>query len=311
MAHPARRLAANAPGALFVDGRCIDCGACKWIAPATFDEHAGLARVHTQPHGATEREQAAVALLSCPTGSIGVEAAAADASQLRARLAPLAAGFPRPFAPQVLHCGFHARATFGASSWLLLRRDGNVLIDVPRFTAPLVERIGALGGVRWLFLTHRDDVDGHERFARRFGCERILHRADVEPTTRDVERLVDGEAPIELAPDLLIVPTPGHTRGSLCLWHRGGDGHLFTGDHLAWNPARDHPDGFREFFWDSWPRLVESTRRLATMTRRGELRFEWLLPGHGAPGRAPVGEMAARLAAAVDWMAQPQPEDPR
>jgi glyoxylase-like metal-dependent hydrolase (beta-lactamase superfamily II)/ferredoxin len=307
MATSARRLAANAPGAFFVDESCIDCGACQWMAPATFDGHAGRARVHAQPSDPRAVEQAAAALLACPTASIGIDG---DGAPDRATLARIAATFPRPFTRDVLHCGFHAEATYGAASWLLRRRDGNVLVDVPRFAAPLFERIAALGGVRWLVLTHNDDVAGHDRVAARFGCERVLHRADLDEATRDVERVVDGEEPLELARDLVVLPTPGHSRGSICLWHRPeggapaetGGGHLFTGDHLAWDAALDHPYGFREFLWDSWERVISSTRRLAAMAARGEFRFEWLLPAHGAPGRAAPETMAAKLAAAIAWM---------
>ncbi|HET6147374.1 MAG TPA: ferredoxin, partial [Polyangia bacterium] len=36
MANPASRLDENAPGAFFVDASCIDCDACRQLAPATF-----------------------------------------------------------------------------------------------------------------------------------------------------------------------------------------------------------------------------------------------------------------------------------
>jgi len=301
MATLSRRLPANAPGELFVDSSCIDCGACMWIAPATFEEHDGQSRVHSQPADDERTALAAAALLSCPTASIGI-ARDDHASPLRAQVQRHAQLFPRPFAPQVLHCGYHSEATFGAASWLLLRPDGNVLVDVPRFTAPLVARIAALGGVRWLFLTHRDDVAGHEKFAERFRCERVIHIDDADESTRAVERVIEGYEPVELAADLVVIPTPGHTRGSMCLWHRAPRGdaraasHLFTGDHLAWHEERDEPYGFRDACWHSWPEVIESTRRLVG------LEFEWLLPGHGAPGRAPAKEMAARMARAVAWM---------
>lgn len=318
MATLARRLAANVPGALFVDSSCIDCGACRWIAPASFDLVGSQSRVHAQPRDASERARAAEALLSCPTASIGVArakgaadatgtaAAAADAPPLQRELIAAAARFPRPFAPRALHCGFHREASFGAASWLLLRPAGNVLIDVPRFTAPLVRRLEQLGGVRWLFLTHRDDVDGHAQFAAHFGCERLLHRGDHDGATAGVERLLDGAAPIALADDLVALPTPGHTRGSACLLARTPAGAdpavapplLFSGDHLAWDDATDRPYGFRDACWHSWPQLIESTRRLVAYP------FEWLLPGHGAPGRAPAEEMATRLRAAIATMEQ-------
>lgn len=108
MASLARRLATNVEGELFVDESCIDCAACRWIAPESFDARAGQSRVHAQPATPMSRARAAEALLSCPTGSIGV---AGEAPGLRAALRTAAAAFPRPFAPRVLHCGYHNEAT--------------------------------------------------------------------------------------------------------------------------------------------------------------------------------------------------------
>jgi len=71
---------ATVPGDYFVDASCIDCGACRWIAPATFDGVDGYARVHRQPRSALERRDAARALVACPTASIG----ARDKAELRA-----------------------------------------------------------------------------------------------------------------------------------------------------------------------------------------------------------------------------------
>jgi len=166
----------------------------------------------------------------------------------------------------VLYCGFHDESTFGATSWLVLRPAGNVPVDVPRFSAPLGERIAALGGVKLLFLTHRDHVGDHEKFAARFGGERVLHRGDLTEKTRGVERLIDGVEPVTLAPDLLVIPTPGH------------------------------PYAFRDACWHDWRELQESMRRLA------RFRFEWILPGHGAPGHASIGEMQAAMARCLDWL---------
>lgn len=51
-------------------------------------------------------------------------------------------------------------------------------MDVPRWTPLLAQRLAALGGVRWVFLTHRDDVGAHERWAQHFGATRIIHRLE-------------------------------------------------------------------------------------------------------------------------------------
>ena len=176
------------------------------------------------------------------------------------------------------------RDTYGALSWLVLRPDGNVLVDVPRPVPALRSAIEALGGVRWIFLTHRDDVAGHDRFAAHFGAERILHAADVGGSTRDVERRIEGDAPVELAPDLLAIPVPGHTRGSMALLFR--DEVLFSGDHV-WGRGPALGAG-RDVCWWSWPAQIRSMERL-----RGH-RFAHVLPGHG---RSWHGGHEARLPA--------------
>lgn len=44
MAALAKRLASNAPGEFYVDSSCIDCGTCRWVAPASFDRAGELQR---------------------------------------------------------------------------------------------------------------------------------------------------------------------------------------------------------------------------------------------------------------------------
>jgi glyoxylase-like metal-dependent hydrolase (beta-lactamase superfamily II)/ferredoxin len=277
-AHPA-----NAPGDLFVDDRCIACDTCRRIAPDTFgggeDDVAFVAR---QPAPGATRLRALAALVSCPVAAIG----ARDKSGVRdaARLLPL------ELAPGVLDCGYAAESSFGAASWLLLRAGGNVLVDSPRFARPLADRIRALGGVRWLFLSHRDDVADHARWAEAFGCERILHARDVSAGTRDVERRLEGDLPIALADDLLAVPVPGHTPGSAALL--AGERFLFTGDHL-WGDAAGRLGASRHLCWYDWDAQIRSMERLAA------LRFEWVLPGHGRPWRARSPEEAQRAVAAL------------
>ena len=126
-----------------------------------------------------------------------------------------------------------------------------------------------------MFLTHRDDVADHQRFRERFGCERILHADDVGAGTRDVERQPRGRDALRLAGDLLLIPVPGHTRGSAALLYR--DEVLFTGDHLWWSPDLGRLDASRGVCWHSWPEQRRSLERLLAH------EFRALLPGHGRP----------------------------
>lgn len=291
MANPRKRLAANAAGDFFVDSTCIDCGTCRWMAPDLFGSDGGRSVVVSQPAGEAAVRSALLASLACPTASIG--------TVTRHDLKPLRAAFPRPVDGPVLHCGYHAADSFGAASWLILRPEGNVMVDCPRFAGPLVKRLEALGGIATMVLTHRDDVADHRRFALAFGCRRVIHSDDRTLATVDVEQVIEGREPVRLAPDLLLIPVPGHTKGSMCLL--AGGTYLFTGDHLAWDHRNARLIAFRDACWYDWAELVDSMARLAAFG------FAWVLPGHGAPCHLPPPAMAEEMARLLRRLAPGQP----
>ncbi len=267
MAQRAHAYADNAPGSFFVDQDCIDCGTCYTLAADVFADAGGHARVHRQPGDGEERRQAQLALVACPTASIGTDD--------RAGLREAAASFPRTIEDEVSFCGFTSRHSFGAWSYLVERPGGNVLMDSPRLAEPLLKALEARGGVRFLVLSHIDDVAEHEALRRRFGCERVMHRED---GLRGIEHYLEGEEPAPLAEDLLLIPTPGHTAGSTCLLYR--ETFLFTGDHLWWNPEKCRLSASRSLNWYSWKRQLASLEKLLSFD------FRWVLPGHGASFRA-------------------------
>ena len=279
----ARAVPENAPGDLFVDDCCIACDTCRRLAPATFGgDEDDRAFVAAQPVDDDARRQALLALVSCPVAAIGSTSGTGVAAASRA--------LPIPLTPDVLDCGYAAESSFGAASWLVLRPDGNVLVDSPRHAGPLVARVRALGGARYMFLTHRDDVADHARWARTLGCERVLHARDVTAGTRDVEVRLEGDAPVALADDLLAIPVPGHTPGSTALLFR--ETYLFTGDHL-WGDAAGALGASRAVCWYDWHEQASSMERLAAH------RFEWVLPGHGRPWRAASADAAREAVRAL------------
>src|SRR6476469_6251883 len=73
MANPSKSVPENVPGDFFVDSTCIDCDACRQIAPRVFGEAATTSFVKVQPNTHSDRRQALQALLACPTGSIGCQ----------------------------------------------------------------------------------------------------------------------------------------------------------------------------------------------------------------------------------------------
>ena len=273
------RLKENAPGPLYVDETCIDCDTCRQMAPEIYGESRGLSYVMRQPESRDEKLRALQALVACPTASIG----GAKGADVRDALAT----FPQRIDGPVHDCGLRAESSFGATSYLVLRPAGNVLVDSPRAAGPLLDRVEASGGVRLLFLTHRDDVADHARLHARFGCDRVLHRDDVSRSTREVELQLQGGDPVELGPGLLAIPVPGHTRGSCALLV--DEEYLFTGDHL-WAAEDGSLEMGRSVCWYSWDEQVRSLEKLLAHS------FRWVLPGHGRRARADsAAEMHAKV----------------
>lgn len=272
MADPARRRPENAPGPWFVDDTCIDCGTCMWMAPDVFSEAGGMSAVHAQP---PERDpDASAALVACPTGSIGGPAGPTS--------------FPRPIADGVWHCGYHDRRSFGAASYLTKTAAGNVLVDVPRFSRPLVRAVEAMGGVQAIVLTHRDDVASHQEWRDHFGAHRIIHADDDRIGAEVALEGADGTAA-----GLDWMHVPGHTRGSVVYRHGGV---VFTGDHLA---AHDDGTGlvaFRRACWYDWGEQRRSMARMADWDVRH------VLPGHGAPWHGEPETYRGAMRDLLAWM---------
>ncbi|HUM01789.1 MAG TPA: MBL fold metallo-hydrolase [Thermoanaerobaculia bacterium] len=287
MAKRAERLPGNASGEFFVDATCIDCATCREMLPSVYAAGDGFSVVHRQPMTPEETHRALMALVACPTGSIGTVS--------RRSAAAAAAAFPEPLGDDVFFCGFTSERSFGAWSYLVRRPEGNLLVDSPRAAAPLLKRLGEMGGVSKMLLTHRDDVADHEQIRATTRCERVIHRRDAAALGGAAERVLDGEEALEIVPGLLAIPTPGHTPGHVVyLWRETV---LFSGDHLAFSARRGHLVAFRDACWYSWEEQIRSMERLLTVD------FTTVLPGHGERFRAPSpAAMKDELRRCVAWM---------
>ena len=284
MANPKKRVPQNVSGDFFVDSTCIDCDTCRQIAPQVFGEAPGTSFVKAQPVGPSDRRVALQALLACPTGSIGC---------LGGDVKAVMKDFPLVVEEPVFYCGYNSPKSYGGNSYFVRHAAGNWLIDAPKFVAPLVRRLEALGGVGHVFLPHRDDVADADRYAAHFHARRIIHRDELS-SQPGAEVVLDGDGPWELAPSFLAIPTPGHTKGHCVLLVQ--DRFLFSGDHLDWDRDGRRLAASEDYCWYSWPQQAESVRRLA------DYQFEWVLPGHGQRVHLPAAEMRAevlRLAGAM------------
>ncbi|KAF3641983.1 CASP-like protein, putative isoform 1 [Capsicum annuum] len=259
----------NVSGEFFVDHTCIDCDTCRWMAPENFTRAGDMSAVFKQPSCEEERLRALQALLSCPTRSIHTEKPPHDILEVQKT-------FPIPIDEHTLtgvyHCGYHSDKSFGAASYLIVRAEGNILVDSPRYTTKLENNLKMLGGARYMFLTHSDDIADHEKWSNHLGCERILHSLEVDHSTAAVEIKLEGSGPWSLSDDVTLVHTPGHTEGSVCLLYKPRNV-LFTGDHFAMG----------ERGWTIFERYnkLSVPKQLNSVKLMLDLDFEWILPGHG------------------------------
>lgn len=279
----------NVPGEFFVDTTCINCDTCRQLARSTFKDRGDYSFVFNQPEDDDERRAATRALLCCPTGSIGTRGQNISRSVMQELPLLLAAG--------VFYCGFNSEKSYGANSYFVTHHDGNWLIDSPKHLPHLVSSFEKLGGIKYILLTHRDDVADAAEYATKFGAKRIIHAAESDAVP-GAEIVIDGYGEQQLHPDFKVIPVPGHTRGHVVLLYK--DEYLFTGDHLAYDPEVDELEAFRGACWYSWEEQTKSMERLL------RYQFAWVLAGHGDRIHLSRETMHEKLEHLVDRMKLPK-----
>lgn len=284
MALLSQRLPQNVKGEFFVDNSCIDCDLCRQIAPETFYDIGDQSAVFHQPQTAAEESAALKALVTCPTASIGTVHRHSTKDAVNA--------YPERIEGNVYFCGFAAESSYGASSYFIQRPEGNVLVDSPRFAMPLVRKIEEMGGVSLIFLSHQDDVADVDQWAAHFHAQRVMHKDDSRRV--QVEKQIAGIEPVQLSDDILVIPTPGHTRGHIVLLYRYE--FLFSGDHVWWSENFNGLHASRSVCWYSWPEQTRSMERLLAY------EFEWVLPGHGRRAHGSKSQMHQWLEDCVNRM---------
>jgi glyoxylase-like metal-dependent hydrolase (beta-lactamase superfamily II) len=163
-------------------------------------------------------------------------------------------------------------------AFLLIRKQGNVLLYRSAALREAAKQIADLGGIERQYLNHWHEASAEcDWVSATFGAplycpaaevEEVAQRCRVDHTVSDRE-VVDG--------DLEIIPAPGHTPGATCfLWDTGERRCLFCGDTISF------PRG-------SWRAAVlESSDRdqyLASLELIRSLEFDVIAPSVSASGQ--------------------------
>lgn len=162
----------------------------------------------------------------------------------------------------------------GGTAYLILENSGNILIDSPAWEETNHQFIQELGGVRWLFLTHRTAHGKVKEIQQALNCEVVLQ--EQEAYLLPGLQLTSFQQEFTFSPTSQSIWTPGHTPGSACLFHSQYGGILFTGRHLL--PDRQsNPVPLRIAKTFHWRRQIDSIRKLRDRFSPNTLTY--LCPG--------------------------------
>lgn len=255
----------NVEGNFFVDNRCISCAACESFDADTFVLHGGKAYVYAQPTEQNFR-RAAIALLSCPVDAIGVQEGKEKLREIKKEL-------PLKLNEDVYFCSYNDEKAIGANSYFLVRKEGNILVDVPRFSKPLLKKLEVLGGIKYIYMTHKDDIGSYEKFREYFNAQTIFHEDDFNKHITSADITLSGEDDFILDEEVRIIPVAGHTKGHTVLLYKNR--YLFTGDHLAYKAKGDYLYMFENYCWYDWNKQLDSLQKLL------KYKFSHIYAGHG------------------------------
>lgn len=290
MAQEKLKRSENQKSSFFVDETCIDCDTCRWMAPSIYKAINGKSAVVKEASSEQEQLKAMQALISCPTASIGYSGSEINITSVQNT-------FPILIEDNVYHCGYHSEKSFGATSYFIKRNGGNVLVDSPRFTPSLVNKFEEMGGIKYIFLTHKDDLADQQQFHEHFNAQRVIHHKELCERIPDAEIVIehDYHSKLEDSEDeLAIIHAPGHTAGHLLLNYKRQ--FLFSGDHMSYSARLNQLIAWKRYCQYSWDKQIESVEKLI------EYYWSWLLPGHGRRIKAHPEAYKLHIEQLVEWM---------
>lgn len=140
-------------------------------------------------------------------------------------------------APRLIQPGIFAfppnRDTLGGTAYLIVEKVGNILVDSPAWNQTNQQFLLKQGGVRWLFITHRNGIGQTQAIQQSCHCEILIQEQEAYLLPEVAVTAFEQE--IHFAPQFTGIWTPGYSPGSACLDYQSQGGVLFTGRHLLPN----------------------------------------------------------------------------
>lgn len=148
--------------------------------------------------------------------------------------APLSGGPNSDFARNRIFAFPPNRDTLGGTAYLIVRNEGNILIDCPAFERMNQDFLHSQGGIKHLFITHRGAIGKTAEIQQAFNCEVWIQEQEAYLLPGLTVATFGQEVSLET--QIKLIWTPGHSPGSSCLYYTGFGGVLFSGRHILPNP---------------------------------------------------------------------------
>lgn len=166
------------------------------------------------------------------------------------------------------------RDTLGGTSYLIVGKGGNILLDSPSWDEVNQNFLREMG-VRWWFLTHRGNHGkSGKTIQSTLKCE-ILVQEQEAYLLPEIPLTPFGQI-INLTPDCYGFWTSGHSPGSACFYWGGHGGVLFSGRHLIPN-QQGEPVPLRTAKTFHWPRQLRNVKIISDRFSPDTLSY--LCPG--------------------------------
>lgn len=167
------------------------------------------------------------------------------------------------------------RDTLGGTSYLIVDKSCNILLDCPAWNEANREFLQSQGGVDILAITHRGGIGQNvAQMQQMLDCQVIVQEQEAYLLP---EAKVNSFAnSLTLSSDFELFWTPGHSPGSTCLYGRQLGGVLFSGRHLL-PKSQTEVVPLRTLKTFHWKRQLKSIARLRDRFDPQTLRY--ILPG--------------------------------